>query len=159
MPDYIRTVNTFICPSTQNYIGTNTLLDPSTGRRVLVDLMDTAKNRYFTNGTSYEIFGAIVLGPDKTTTDLSFTHKKTEKFMLSYTLDGPKNTALGRAGMHPSTSDVWLFLDSDNADVNNQVDPDDNHSVGANIAYCDGHAAWIKAGAPYQDLWYISNDE
>jgi prepilin-type N-terminal cleavage/methylation domain-containing protein/prepilin-type processing-associated H-X9-DG protein len=158
-PDYIRTVNTFVCPSTQNYIGTNTLLDPTSGKRVLVDLMDTAKNKFLTNGTSYELFGAIVLGPDKTTTDLSFLRKKTEKFMLTYTLDGPKNTALGRAGMHPGPTDVWIFLDSDAAQNNNQVDPLDNHSVGANIAYCDGHAGWVKAGAAYQDLWYISNDE
>jgi prepilin-type processing-associated H-X9-DG protein len=61
--------------------------------------------------------------------------------------------------MRPGPSGVWLFLDSDNAQSNNQVDPLDNHSVGANIGYCDGHGAWIKAGQPYQDLWYISNDE
>jgi prepilin-type N-terminal cleavage/methylation domain-containing protein/prepilin-type processing-associated H-X9-DG protein len=158
-PDYIRSQNTFVCPSTYNSIGTATLLDPSSGRRVLVDLMDTAKDKFATNGTSYEIFGSIVLGSDKTSLDPSVLKKKNEKFLLTYRLDGSKNTAEGRAGMQPGAAEVWLFLDSDNAQVNNQVDPNDNHSVGANIGYCDGHAAWVKAGAAYQDVWYIGNDE
>jgi prepilin-type N-terminal cleavage/methylation domain-containing protein/prepilin-type processing-associated H-X9-DG protein len=159
-PDYVRNVNTFVCPSTRNQIGANTQLDPTTMKRVLVDLMNTASNKDATNGTSYELFGAIILGSDKGVgpTD-GQVHKKTEQFIQGYTLDGPKNDALGRTGFKPGPSGVWIFLDSDNAQSNNQIDPQDNHSVGGNIAYCDGHAAWIKAGDTYKDLWYISNDE
>ena len=63
------------------------------------------------------------------------------------------------AGFKPGPSAVWLELDSDNAGVNNQIDPTDNHSVGGNIGYCDGHAAWIKAGTAYTELFDISRDE
>jgi prepilin-type N-terminal cleavage/methylation domain-containing protein/prepilin-type processing-associated H-X9-DG protein len=159
-PTYINNANTFVCPSTRNSVNpTNTQVIFSTGRTVLVDLMNTAKDKNATTGMSYELFGAIVLGPSKTTTDYTYWHKKTEQFMNGYTLDGPKNTAAGRAGMIPGPSQVWIFLDSDNANKNNQIDPEDNHSVGGNIGYCDGHAAWAKAGPSYNTIFEISNDE
>ncbi len=118
---------------------------------------NTATDKNATNGMSYELFGAIVIGPDKS--DNTQAHKDTEPFIQGYALDGPKNIAAGRAGFVPGPSAVWLLLDSDNADVNNQIDPTDNHGVGGNIGYCDGHAAWIKAGVDYTLLFQISRDE
>jgi prepilin-type processing-associated H-X9-DG protein len=108
---------------------------------------------------SYELFGAITLGNIKVGPPVSSVHKVTQNFIQGYTLDGPKCVGAGLGGMLPGPSAVWLQFDSDNAQVNNQIDPEDNHSVGANIGYCDGHAAWIKAGTPYQMLWWISTDQ
>jgi prepilin-type N-terminal cleavage/methylation domain-containing protein/prepilin-type processing-associated H-X9-DG protein len=160
-PDYVSNAKVFVCPSTQNSVSiTNVQVFFGPPKKtVLVDLMNTATDKNATHGMSYELFGAIVLGPSKTTTDPTFTNKKSEKFLQSYTLDGPKVTAAGMAGMRPGPSAVWLQFDSDNAAINNQIDSIDNHGVGANIGYCDGHAAWIKAGIAYQTLWWISNDE
>jgi prepilin-type N-terminal cleavage/methylation domain-containing protein/prepilin-type processing-associated H-X9-DG protein len=158
--DYIANAQIFVCPSTFNTVNTTNVQKLISGKTVLVDLENTATDKNANHGMSYELFGAIVLGPSKTTpADNSFIHKKSEQFIQSYTIDGPKCTQAGWAGMKPGPSGVWLQFDSDNAQVNNQIDPLDNHSVGANIGYCDGHAAWIKAGLDYQNLWWISNDE
>jgi prepilin-type N-terminal cleavage/methylation domain-containing protein/prepilin-type processing-associated H-X9-DG protein len=157
--DYIPSAKTFVCPSTQNSVNTTNVAKLITGKTVLVDLRNTATDKNATSGMSYELFGAIILGADKTTPSVSSVHKKSENFLQSYMLDGPNITAAGMAGMRPGPAAVWLQLDSDNAQVNNQIDPLDNHGTGGNIGYCDGHAAWIKAGADYQRLWWISNDQ
>ena len=158
-PDYIPAAKTFVCPSTQNSVNTTNVQKLISGRTVLVDLKNTATDKNATSGMSYELFGAIVLGANKTTPAVTSVHKKSEKFLQAYALDGPNTTAAGMAGMRPGPSAVWLQLDSDNAQVNNQIDPLDNHGTGGNIGYCDGHAAWIKAGDAYKMLWWISNDE
>jgi prepilin-type N-terminal cleavage/methylation domain-containing protein/prepilin-type processing-associated H-X9-DG protein len=161
-PTYIASVKTFVCPSTKNSVNpTNVQTVFGTGQKALVDLMDTASDKNATHGMSYELFGAIVLGPVKTwqNADAGQIHKKTQQFIQGYRLDGPKTAAAGLGGTVPGPTGVWLQLDSDNAGSNNQVDKEDNHSVGANIGYCDGHAAWIKAGPTYQMLWWTSNDE
>jgi prepilin-type N-terminal cleavage/methylation domain-containing protein/prepilin-type processing-associated H-X9-DG protein len=158
-PDYISTAKTFVCPSTLNAVNTTNVQKLISGRTVLVDLKNTATDKNATSGMSYELFGAIVLGPNKTSPAVTFVHKKTENFIQSYTLDGPNVTAAGMAGMRPGPSAIWLQFDSDNAQNNNQIDPQDNHGTGANIGYCDGHAQWIKAGDAYKLLWWISNDE
>ena len=159
-PDRVPNVQVFVCPSTFNSVSTTNVQKLIGGGTVLVDLENTATDKNATHGMSYELFGAIVLGPSKTSpASNTLIHKKSEQFIQSYTLDGPNCTAAGLAGMRPGPSAVWLQFDSDNAQVNNQIDPLDNHSVGANIGYCDGHAAWIKAGLAYQNLWWTSNDE
>ena len=156
-PTYISNLKTFICPSTRNQIGSKMDFNAATGTFTVHDLKNTATDKNSTNGMSYELFGAIVTGADKN--DNTQAHKITEQFINTYSLDGPKNVAAGRGGFIPGASQVWIFLDSDNADVNNQIDPTDNHSVGGNIGYCDGHAAWIKAGTNYAQLFQVSRDE
>jgi prepilin-type N-terminal cleavage/methylation domain-containing protein/prepilin-type processing-associated H-X9-DG protein len=66
------------------------------------------------NGPSYETYG-----------DYTDQTRKT-----SATIDGLE-------------SDTWLILDQDNADVNHQMDPMDNHGVdGGNILFADSHVQW-----------------
>ena len=66
-PEYISSAlaqSVFICPSTQNFIGTNTTTHPLNGRTVLADMLVQAQykrpqsaERSDVRGTSYEIYG------------------------------------------------------------------------------------------------------
>jgi prepilin-type N-terminal cleavage/methylation domain-containing protein/prepilin-type processing-associated H-X9-DG protein len=160
-PNYVSNAKIFVCPATRNDVNpTNVqVVFGPPQQTVLKDLMNTAADKNAVNGMSYELFGAIILGPNKTTASPTDIHKKTQNFINGYTIDGPNCATVGLTGMKPGPSGVWLQLDSDNAQSNNQIDPLDNHAVGGNIGYCDGHAAWIKAGDGYKMLWWTSNDE
>jgi prepilin-type N-terminal cleavage/methylation domain-containing protein len=54
---YVRNVNSYICPSTQNFIRTNIWRNPQTLEVSLYDLTYCAGSKLHVPGSSYEVFG------------------------------------------------------------------------------------------------------
>src|SRR5438309_1085128 len=104
-PRYIASLRTFICPSTQNVIRTNTTLDARTGERLITDLLNNAPNgRGPGNGMSYEIFGEIPSGRGD-----NAEFKKTQNRVNGYRLQYAGNFN----GLLPGPSAIWLIVDAD----------------------------------------------
>jgi type II secretory pathway pseudopilin PulG len=95
-PHYLPTYQVLICPSTRNYIRTNTLVSRrGTEKPALIDLMDFARNRD-TAGYSYELYGymgAVTSNPY----DVNSV-KKTQSSINSYV---HKNNTFGLKGTAP----------------------------------------------------------
>ena len=142
-PRYVPNTKTFTCPSTRNLVNPNhTMLNLILGQKQIVDLINTAANREATNGTSYEVLGEVR------------TNKVTQQFLNSYRLQ--YNTKL--MGTVPGPTAFWIFFDSDNGGQNNWIDEPDNHGAdGGNVAYCDGHARWVKR-SQWRWEWNITRD-
>jgi prepilin-type N-terminal cleavage/methylation domain-containing protein len=153
-PRYISALRTFLCPSTQNTIRTNTVVDAQTGERLIVDLRDNAPNgRAPGNGLSYETFGQIPSGQgDKA--DFKKTQSRVNAYRLQYA--GALN------GTVPGPSGIFLTMDADDghpSGSNNYPDAADNHGAdGTQANYCDGHAAWISR-KKFISTWNMSQDQ
>jgi prepilin-type processing-associated H-X9-DG protein len=141
----VPNVNAFICPGTRNNVRTNTILDASTGQRILQDLLNNALGGAAgSNGHSYELLGAIHGESNKITQALCRT------YALQY------NMAM--KGFIPGPSGFWHLHDSDDADANEKWDKPDNHGdAGGNVAYCDGHCAWVTSRR-HDYEWRITRD-
>ena len=131
-PNYVPTLKSYTCPSTQHYIRTNT-----TAGGKLVDLLDNAKSKT-SPGTSYEVFGYFRgLKPDLL--------QKTQNSVRTY---AHHNNAFGLQGVVAGPARVWLILDADDASsggIGNYPDAGDNHgALGGNVAFCDGHAELVR---------------
>jgi prepilin-type N-terminal cleavage/methylation domain-containing protein len=152
-PSYAPSLNSFVCPSTQNTV-TNELIVYTSGRKYVKDLLDNCPNgRLAGRGISYEVDGAMVFG--------SSVRKKSERAVNSFTLT--VNTA--NRGMKPGPTRIQLIHDADDqfaslpGSLNNYPDKTDNHgAAGQNVIYCDGHAAWLAAKSFLND-YNISNDD
>ncbi len=139
-PEYAKSLGSYICPNTQNFIRTNrTVIGDKT---YVTDLFNNGENRK-QPGTSYECFGSwngiinnMVYGKKKESTVSAFT----------LTVDG-KYTGL-MPGTRPGPSRIYLLHDGDDTgidkDTENYPDPNDNHGAdGANMTFCDGHAEFV----------------
>jgi prepilin-type N-terminal cleavage/methylation domain-containing protein/prepilin-type processing-associated H-X9-DG protein len=168
-PTYIANANVYVCPSTFNavYITNKQVLFPSM-RTVVTDLEDghVAASRTATEGMSYEMFGGVDEGPassqrqKNTASQYPYWHKKTEKFVAGYVDNDDGGNYPAFKGMKPGSSGIWIFLDADGrSGTLNQIGPMDNHQVGGNVGYCDGHAGWVLAGVPWSTVYAISNDD
>jgi prepilin-type N-terminal cleavage/methylation domain-containing protein/prepilin-type processing-associated H-X9-DG protein len=178
-PEYISGAvarSVFICPSTQNYIGTNTAVNPNNGRTILSDLLVQAKYKVGRSpatreddlrGTSYEIYG--FMNNDGVTTSQNFYYgtvfgtggiKKSERTLAGYI---HKNIPFGLKGQGISPTQIWLIFDGDrggSAGINNYPDPNDDHGAeGGNILMCDGHVQWVKGGKNYIQAYETAQDE
>jgi prepilin-type N-terminal cleavage/methylation domain-containing protein/prepilin-type processing-associated H-X9-DG protein len=166
--NYARNTKLFICPSTANYVRTNTAANSE-----LLDLQRFAFNRSFTNGYSYENFSwwrnqpASEGAAEQTdgSSPSGIQKRKTESRVQSRAHQNAGD-GLGLKGSVPGPTKTWLTLDGDNlfnsANVyNNYPDPGDNHGPeGANANFCDGHAEWVKEkGKYYLILRELSQDE
>ncbi len=153
-PVYVANPKSFICPATRNSIGiSNVVITFECGSKTLLTsvvrgLLDNAPNGRDTGeGHSYEVRGTIQ--------DV----KKTQKLVLAYTLEKTP----GWEGVKPGPSRIWLLHDADDTSaapgsVNDYPDAGDNHgATGTNVAFCDGHAAWVKR-QEYILAWNISQD-
>ena len=139
-PIYVKSFGSYICPSTQNYIRTNTIPKPTKPTdTVVVDLGFFAKDTK-ANGISYECFGNF---PARNNL------KKTEKTVAAFTIE--RYVGVPR-GTKPGASQIFLLADGDDGNANKPnnpngqyPDPGDNHGIdGFNVAFCDGHAEFIK---------------
>lgn len=151
-PTYVKSLGSYVCPSTQNFLRTNTVprLDRP-GERAIEDLAGNAPNPK-SRGHSYELFGVFYgkNGP-----------KKTERTVNAYTL---KNNSAAK-GAKPGAAQVFLMMDADDRDpipsgsqTENWPDPDNNHgSAGAVANFCDGHAEFIKRQR-FLIAWNVSQD-
>jgi prepilin-type N-terminal cleavage/methylation domain-containing protein/prepilin-type processing-associated H-X9-DG protein len=147
----------YVCPSTRNYIGTNLTYNLTWKENRVKDLQQLADNPGYTNGVSYEILGSIrdprTDPPDDGTTPKLET-KATQSFLLTHSL----LYVPGMIGTIPGPSAYWLFHDQDDQGKNQIWDKGDNHGdAGGNVAYADGHSAWVTTKKRIVE-WQITRD-
>src|SRR5262245_33468386 len=144
-PNYIRAVNSFVCPSTQNFIRLTNQVRNWLGELSLYDLTTFALSKRHP-GSSYEVFGYWGYSSDPPR-----SARKTASNVLSWKYIYTPFYPYGKAyrGTLAGPSRAWLFLDGDggyDGTRNNIPDPIDNHgSAGGNISFCDGHVEFVSA--------------
>lgn len=159
---YAHAPNTksFNCPAASRHtIRNDYWVNMTPTEKVLGDLVVLAKQANSFRGLSYEVFGLFT-----GTSPPVPRPKKTEARLQSFTIQNNPTFA----GMRPGSSDVFLMVDSDTGNGpglvpsrgnnSNYPDPEDNHgNEGSNMAFCDGHAEFVKR-ARWLDVWNISQD-
>src|SRR6266478_7186452 len=180
-PEYISAAlaqSVFVCPSTQDFIGTNVTKhsNPLNPRTVLKDMLNQAPYKNARSaatydqdlrGVSYEIYGFMNNDGRTTTTTFYYTRsvsnggiKKSDRTVQNYL---HKNNALMLKGVHVGATEIWLIVDGDRAGsgaVNNYPDKNDDHgTAGGNILFCDSHVQWVKGGKNYILSYETSQDE
>jgi prepilin-type N-terminal cleavage/methylation domain-containing protein/prepilin-type processing-associated H-X9-DG protein len=153
-PKYIANVKSFVCPSTKNAVNPNgTALYGDNSQRYIVDLSKSASGKDATNGISYEVLGNIrvsstgVLAVDRPKVTENFVNGQVLKYYAK---------ALGH---RPGPTGIWLMFDQDQGLYNVEPDEGDAHGRdGSNVAYCDGHAAWVKR-VEWRRQWNITRDD
>jgi prepilin-type N-terminal cleavage/methylation domain-containing protein/prepilin-type processing-associated H-X9-DG protein len=171
-PNYIPGAtarSVFVCPSTQNFIGTNTSRHVFNGQPILSDMFIQAPKRQGKDaqvrGTSYEIYG--FMNADGTTQMPHLYYgksvveggiKKSESSVQGYV---HKNNTFGLKGQTIGPSDICIILDGDrDGPLNNFPDKQDNHGAeGGNVLFCDGHVNWVKGGTNYVRMYETGQDE
>ncbi len=157
-PTYIKSVRSFVCPSTQNSVSTSNPGDITTPppplppyvvdlRHKAVNTSDRARDN-FIRGHSYEVFGAWH-NPNHPT--LGAYPRKTQKSVLNYS-----NANQGKDGHPPfpgqklGPSGIFIIMDQMEPHPNqgwqweNWPNPYNNHGKdGGNVVFADGHASWI----------------
>jgi prepilin-type N-terminal cleavage/methylation domain-containing protein/prepilin-type processing-associated H-X9-DG protein len=140
----------YVCPATRNLVRTNTTFVVSLKENRISDLMHVAGSPAYTNGHSFEILGSI----RDTKVNPNAETKVTQTYLLTHTLQ----YVPGMIGAIPGPSTYWLFHDQDDAGQNIIWDIADNHgSAGGNVAYADGHAAWVSSKRRITE-WQITRD-
>lgn len=156
-PEYVKSFGSYICPSTQNVIRTNTYTITKAGwnnRVVVVDLADNGATRT-SYGTSYECFGTWG-------TSTTSPGKKTEKRLENFFIRNYANAI----GQRPGAAGVFLLTDGDDVasppgapkDNENYPDVMDNHKdEGATFVFVDGHATFVRR-QNFLHVWNLSGD-
>jgi len=160
---YINNKNTFVCPSTQNFIRDSWVPNPPpSGPMVLRDLRQVALNKGNHPGTSYELFGWWGDYGKQPPKPARKTRSNVQSWVYQYDSKYPYNK--GYKGMIAGPVRACLFLDGDtgyNGTRNNIPDPIDNHGAdGGNISFCDGHAEFVSARpeSKYIQVIYLATD-
>jgi prepilin-type N-terminal cleavage/methylation domain-containing protein/prepilin-type processing-associated H-X9-DG protein len=146
-PNFVSALGSYVCPTTQNRVRTNTTPKAINRTTAITDLMDNAASRKAT-GHSYEVFGVFGM----------YTGKKTERSINNFIL---KNYA-GHIGERPGPSQIFLLTDGDDTgaqgDNNNWPDPTDNHGAeGSTFTFCDGHAEFVSRKR-FLEVWNLCHD-
>jgi prepilin-type N-terminal cleavage/methylation domain-containing protein/prepilin-type processing-associated H-X9-DG protein len=172
-PQYVSSIRSFICPSTQNAVRTDNPVTltatypgpfgagdsgvPTYQERLhgatsyLPDLLNNAAGREGTSGHSYEIAGYLntITSGGRTGLNVRKRYATVTGWTYQYV-----NTAFPQynfAGQRGGTSDIWIIYDADDrypSDPSKQngdyPDAGDNHgTAGGNVTFCDGHAEWV----------------
>ena len=169
--DYVKNINSFLCPGTQNFLRTNLLTGcyPDPTLQEIYDLQNFAISREKYPGHSYEDF-QWWRSPNETTEMVSCVGRQrsgTEKTEVRMQTRPHANIALGLRGMVPGPSKTWLQVDADSAyatypgAINDYPDPGDNHGAdGHNINFGDGHAEFMATkGKRYLVARELSQDD
>ncbi len=147
-PTYVKSLGSYVCPATKNNIATNRVANPQkAGEYLMRDLSDNAKTPQATIGSSYECFG-----------NHSGAIKKTDRSVVAYVI---KNYTQA-IGMRPGAAGIFLLTDADDTpgqnDNENYPDAMDNHgTLGATVAFCDGHAEFVRLNR-WLHVWNFSHD-
>ncbi len=163
---YIPGMNSFVCPSTQNFIRDSWVPNPPpAGPMVLRDLRTYAGNKTYTPGTSYELFAWWGDQGKPMPVPAAKTQSNVQSWTYQFTSIFPYNA--GYKGTTAGSARACLFLDGDSGylgtrtDVSNFPDPIDNHGAdGSNVSFCDGHAEFISArpDTKYITTIYLGTD-
>ena len=168
-PTYLPSLRSFVCPSTQNFIPTNTGRHEVTGEPGLRYLFRTAGGKAKKPGSSYEVFAFMNYNGGSTTDLLVNGQVRTvaglKKSQSTVQTHAHRFNAFGLRGQIAGPSRVWLILDADEKYTDdpqvhqNYPDPMDNHGdAGGNVQFCDGHAEWVPR-AKYLYSFELSQDE
>ncbi len=171
--DYVKNVNSFICPGTLNFIRTTNWVQgcyPDPAAKDLTDLQDFAISKMKYPGHSYEDFqwwrNKDEGRPASPCMESApYGTEKTESRMQSYVHRAP--CALWLQGIIAGPSRIWLQVDADDlystlpGAINDYPDAGDNHGAdGHNANFGDGHAEWVPVkGKRYLIARELSMDE
>jgi len=161
----------FVCPSTDDFISTNTVKHPLNGQTVLADMLVQAQKAHGKTselrGVSYEIYG-FMNNDGRTVTShwyygkqvMGGGIKKSSQNTSGYV---HKNSVFGLQGQVIGPTQIWLIFDGDRQGagaINNYPDRNDNHgATGGNIVFCDGHVEFVKGGKNYVFSYELAQDE
>jgi prepilin-type N-terminal cleavage/methylation domain-containing protein/prepilin-type processing-associated H-X9-DG protein len=152
-PDYVSALHSFICPATQNRVTTNRVTSGTEAGK-LVDLLNIAPSKGDARGSSYEIFGYF--------RGVEPPIRKTVATVNAYARQNDLPDSGLPKGLVPGPANVWIILDANDPNRSlkqNLPDPMDNHGdAGDNVAFCDGHAEFVKA-KNYVFRWELSEDK
>jgi len=154
-PNHLSALRAFICPSTRNYVRTNTYQTLINGQMLtkLTDLDNNAASNGSVPGHSYEVFGNWHNSP-------AFP-RKTQSSVQTYV---HQKNGFGLLGIVAGASQTWIIIDAAEPHPpkyphENYPNPLDGHGVdGGNVAFADGHAEWI-AQKRYSYRYELSEDE
>ena len=152
--DYVKNVNSFVCPATQNFIRpTNQIINAVDGQSDLIDLQNFAPTRSFYPGHSYENFTWWRSLPDEFPGTGRTGVRKTESRVQSQVHLTPTPTTSCPVGIDrtiPGPSRIWMQVDADSffatypGAKNDYPDIGDNHGEdGHNANFCDGHTEFV----------------
>jgi len=164
---YVAGVNSFVCPSTQNFIRDSWVPHPPgvSGPLVLRDLLKYAGNKTAIPGSSYELFAWWGDLSQQPPVPEAKTQANVQTWKYQFVSKFSYNA--GYIGSVAGASRACLFLDGDSGylgtrtDVSNFPDPIDNHGAdGGNISFCDGHAEFVVArpDTKYITTIYLATD-
>jgi len=153
-PRYVPNVNSFVCPATKNTVDISTpanfIMNLLSQQKEVRDLQNVATDKNTPHGISYEVLGEVR------------SNKVTQTFCNNYALIYNSNYTPGT--FKPGPAGFWFFHDSDEgpradgSSGNNELNASDNHGIyGGNVAYCDGHAAWVTRNR-WRMEWNITRD-
>jgi prepilin-type N-terminal cleavage/methylation domain-containing protein/prepilin-type processing-associated H-X9-DG protein len=152
-PAYVKSFGSYVCPSTRNFIRTNSLPKPGRpGDTVVVDLAFIAQKKEV-NGSSFECFGVFVAWERR---------KKTEATINSFTINNYTGMPVGT---RPGPSRIFLLTDADDGAPTRPNNPNpqypdagDNHGTdGFNVTFCDGHSEFVPR-SKWLDVLNTSHD-
>lgn len=166
IPRYVSNYDAAICPSTSNSIRpdtyyNSTLAMAELGYDVLQDLHKPALNAGHPYGHSYEIFGwydGRNIYPDGTVIDGSqFGDSNQQRGVRAgepgYLASAATTSEIKRMGSLRGATTTILILDSDQDSgsdwnsMNNWPEEHNNHKVGVNLGFADGHIEFVPRGA------------
>ena len=160
-PEYIAGAvarSVFVCPSTDNFIGTNTTRHPANGRTVLMDMLVQAEYKRARTSSTYNVDLRGI--SYEINAFMNWTTRKTERSVSRWVHVYP---TFGLRGQVVGPSDIYLMFDGDrqgSGAKNNFPDPNDNHGAqGVNMQMCDGSTRWVKGGMVYVRAYETSQDE
>jgi prepilin-type N-terminal cleavage/methylation domain-containing protein/prepilin-type processing-associated H-X9-DG protein len=164
-PNYVRSVNSFVCPSTHNFIQ-NSKLSDFNAQGIIYDLTKKAGGTQpepvdsnELHGHSYEQFSSFYDTPIFTRKSQSSVLTYKNKVADRADPGGPAGRALIIDQMEQHTG-VWTYENCPNQWNNHGHD-------GGNVVFCDGHAAWVSykkwkdmitSSDDYPDSWKFPPD-
>jgi prepilin-type N-terminal cleavage/methylation domain-containing protein/prepilin-type processing-associated H-X9-DG protein len=176
--DYVKPLNSFLCPGTQNFISTNMVVScyPLAGVLEYRGLKSFALTKQQYEGHSYENFSwwrswgnesPQLNVPCMTTPEPSgpaVGKMKTENRVVTYRHRSP---AFNLTGTIAGPSRIWLQVDADSLNaglpgaINDYPDPTSPHGPGGhNANFADGHAEWVTVkGNRYLLVRELSMDD